>query len=151
MARDEITLLTTSGLRRSWAQQSGLIRQDSPSTAGRSCSTVAGWARACAVFFGTVASTASTIFRPRDRSSLYALALSSPAGPPEVGLGLLGAARIRTPILGRYPQHTIDKQAEQLLMAGIQIPRLWPGLPGIQSRPLPAKLRTAHLLLLLDI
>jgi ADP-heptose:LPS heptosyltransferase len=49
--------------------------------------------------------------------------------------------------LGRYPQHTIDKQAEQLLMAGIH-PTPLPACPP-SSRPLPAKLRQRAFFLLI--
>jgi ADP-heptose:LPS heptosyltransferase len=49
--------------------------------------------------------------------------------------------------LGRYPQHTIDKQAEQLLMAGIH-PTPLPACPP-SSRPLPAKLRPHTFFLLI--
>jgi ADP-heptose:LPS heptosyltransferase len=49
--------------------------------------------------------------------------------------------------LGRYPQHTIDKQAEQLLMAGIH-PTPLPACPA-SSPSLPAKLRQHTFFLLI--
>jgi ADP-heptose:LPS heptosyltransferase len=71
-----------------------------------------------------------------DRSSLYAW-LFLPGHRPEWS-GVARHCSHPHANLGRHPQHTIDKQAEQLLMAGI-----YPTpLPACQasSRPLPAGL-----------
>src|SRR5262249_40517081 len=71
-----------------------------------------------------------------DRSSLYAW-LFFPGHPPEWS-GIAWHCSHPHANLGRYPQHTIDKQAEQLLMAGIY-PTPLPACPA-SSRPLPAGL-----------
>src|SRR5580692_4766154 len=60
------------------------------------------------------------------------------------GLGSPGIARTHMP---SYPQHTIDKQAEQLLMAGIY-PTPLPACPA-SSRPLPARLERRAFFLLI--
>ena len=71
-----------------------------------------------------------------DRSSFYAW-LFLPTRPPEWS-GIAWHCSHPHANLGRHPQHTIDKQAEQLLMAGI-----YPtSLPACQAsrQPLPAGL-----------
>ena len=80
-----------------------------------------------------------------DRSSLYAL-LFFPTHPPEWS-GIAWRCSHPHANLERYPQHTIEKQAEQLLMAGIY-PTPLPACVA-SSRPLPAKLwqRTFFLLI----
>ncbi|MBV8131386.1 MAG: glycosyltransferase family 9 protein [Alphaproteobacteria bacterium] len=72
-----------------------------------------------------------------DRSSFY-FWLFLPAAPPEWS-GIAWRCSHPHANLGRYPQHTIDKQAEQLLMAGIY-PTPLPRCPA-STRPLPAGLK----------
>jgi len=72
-----------------------------------------------------------------DRSSLY-FWLFLPTRLPEWS-GIACCCSHPHANLGRFPQHTIDKQAEQLLMAGIH-PTPLPRCPA-STRPLPAGLR----------
>jgi len=79
------------------------------------------------------------------RSSLYAW-LFLPGHRPEWS-GIAWNCSHPHANLGRYPQHTIDKQAEQLLMAGIY-PTPLPYCPA-SSRPLPARLDGRRFFLLI--
>jgi ADP-heptose:LPS heptosyltransferase len=80
-----------------------------------------------------------------DRSSLYAW-LFLPARRPEWS-GVAWHCSHPHANLGRYPQHTIDKQAEQLLMAGIH-PTPLPACPA-SCHPLPAGLEHGAFFLLI--
>ena len=80
-----------------------------------------------------------------DRSSLYAW-LFLPGHRPEWS-GITWRCSHPHANLGRDPQHTIDKQAEQLLMAGIH-PTPLPCCPA-SSRPLPAGLERRSFFLLI--
>jgi ADP-heptose:LPS heptosyltransferase len=141
-ARDEITLLTTSAFAE-LAQQSGLFDRIAIDRRPK-LFDVAGWLALRRIFrdgrFDRVYDLQTS-----DRSSLYAW-LFLPAGPPEWS-GIAWRCSHPHANLGRYPQHTIDKQAEQLLMAGIH-PTPLPGCPA-SSRPLPAKLRQHTFFLLI--
>jgi ADP-heptose:LPS heptosyltransferase len=132
-AADEITLLTTRAFAE-LAQQSGLF--DKVALDGRpKFFDVAGWLVLRRLLrdggFDRVYDLQTS-----DRSSLYAW-LFFPAHPPEWS-GIAWHCSHPHANLGRYPQHTIDKQAEQLLMAGIY-PTPLPACP-VSSRPLPAGL-----------
>jgi ADP-heptose:LPS heptosyltransferase len=80
-----------------------------------------------------------------DRSSLYAW-LFLPGRRPEWSGIAFGCSHPHAN-LGRDPQHTIDKQAEQLLMAGI-FPTPSPACPA-SSRPLPTGLEQRAFFLLI--
>jgi len=80
-----------------------------------------------------------------DRSSFY-FWLFLPAAPPEWS-GIAWRCSHPHANLGRYPQHTIDKQAEQLLMAGIH-PTPLPRCPA-STRPLPAELKQSCFFILI--
>ena len=79
------------------------------------------------------------------RSSLYAW-LFFP-GPMPQWCGIAWRCSHPHANLDRFPQHTIDKQAEQLLMAGIY-PVPLPSL-RLQARPLPAQLQHRSFALLI--
>jgi ADP-heptose:LPS heptosyltransferase len=141
-AADEITLLTTSAFAE-LAQQSGLfdkIAIDCRPT----LLDVPGWfalrrmLRDCC--FDRVYDLQTS-----DRSSLYAW-LFLPANLPEWS-GIAWHCSHPHANLGRYPQHTIDKQSEQLLMAGIY-PTPFPSCPA-SSRRLPAGLEQRAFFLLI--
>jgi ADP-heptose:LPS heptosyltransferase len=130
---DEITLLTTRAFAE-LAQQSGLF--DRVVIDGRpKLSDLTGWLALRRVLrnggFDRVYDLQTS-----DRSSLYAW-LFLPGPPPEWS-GIAWHCSHPHANLGRHPQHTIDKQAEQLLMAGIY-PTPLPACPA-SSRPLPAGL-----------
>ena len=132
-AADEITLLTTAAFAK-LAQQSGLF--DKVVIDGRpKFFDIAGWIALRRVLrgggFGRVYDLQTS-----DRSNLYAW-LFLPGHLPEWS-GIAWRCSHPHANLGRYPQHTIDKQAEQLLMAGIY-PTPLPSCP-VSSRPLPAGL-----------
>jgi ADP-heptose:LPS heptosyltransferase len=141
-AADEITLLTTRAFVE-LAQQSGLFdrivldRRPKPFD-------VAGWfALRRALRNGRFDRVYD--LQTSDRSSLYAW-LFVPGRRPEWS-GVAWRCSHPHANLGRYPQHTIDKQAEQLLMAGI-FPTPLPVCPA-SSRPLPQGLaRRAFFLLI---
>jgi len=80
-----------------------------------------------------------------DRSSFY-FWLFLPAAPPEWS-GIAWRCSHPHANLGRYPQHTIDKQAEQLLMAGIY-PTPLPRCPA-STRPPPAGLKESAFFILI--
>ena len=141
-AADEITLLTTDafvGL----AQQSGLFdkvvidRRPKPFEIG-------GWVALRRVLrrgrFVRVYDLQTS-----DRSSFY-FWLFLPAAPPEWS-GIAWRCSHPHANLGRYPQHTIDKQAEQLLMAGIY-PTPLPRCPA-STRPPPAGLKESAFFILI--
>jgi ADP-heptose:LPS heptosyltransferase len=141
-AADEITLLTTRTFVE-LAQQSGLFdkialdRRPKPFDLG-------GWLALRGILrhggFDRVYDLQTS-----DRSNLYAW-LFFPARPPEWS-GIAWHCSHPHANLERYPQHTIDKQAEQLLMAGIH-PTPLPACVA-SSRPLPAKLRQRTFFLLI--
>jgi ADP-heptose:LPS heptosyltransferase len=132
-AGDEIILLTTEAFAEV-AQQSGLF--DTVAIDGRPTLLDAlGWLTLRRALrsgrFDRVYDLQTS-----DRSSFYAW-LFLPARPPEWS-GIAWHCSHPHANLGRHPQHTIDKQAEQLLMAGI-----YPTpLPACQAsrQPLPAGL-----------
>jgi ADP-heptose:LPS heptosyltransferase len=133
-AGDEITLLTThafAGL----AQQTGLFDKIAIDSRPK-LFDIAGWGALrrflCSGRFDRVYDLQTS-----DRSSLY-LWLFLPVRLPEWS-GIAWRCSHPHANLGRFPQHTIDKQAEQLLMAGIH-PTPLPRCPG-STRPLPAGLR----------
>jgi ADP-heptose:LPS heptosyltransferase len=80
-----------------------------------------------------------------DRSSLYAR-LFAP-GPRPQWTGIAWRCSHPHANLDRFPQHTIDKQAEQLLMAGIY-PVPLPSLPALARSP-PANLQHRSFALLI--
>jgi ADP-heptose:LPS heptosyltransferase len=80
-----------------------------------------------------------------DRSNLYSW-LFLPAPSPEWS-GIAWRCSHPHANLGRHPQHTIDKQAEQLLMAGIH-PTPLPCCPA-SPRPLPAGLKQGDFFILI--
>jgi ADP-heptose:LPS heptosyltransferase len=141
-ARDEITLLTTRAFVE-LAQQSGLFDRIAIDRRPK-LFDVAGWL-ALGRFFRSGCFDRVYDLQTSDRSSLYAW-LFLPDHPPEWS-GIAWHCSHPHANLGRYPQHTIDKQAEQLLMAGIH-PTPLPACPP-SSRPLPAKLRQRAFFLLI--
>jgi ADP-heptose:LPS heptosyltransferase len=133
-AADEITLLTThafTGL----AQQSGLFDKIAVDSRPK-LFEFAGWAALRRVLrsgrFDRVYDLQTS-----DRSSFYTW-LFLPAHPPQWS-GIAWHCSHPHANLRRDPQHTIDKQAEQLLMAGIH-PTPLPRCPA-SRRPLPAGLK----------
>jgi ADP-heptose:LPS heptosyltransferase len=133
-AADEITLLTThafAGL----AQQSGLFDKIAIDSRPK-LFEFAGWAALRRVLrsgrFDRVYDLQTS-----DRSSFYTW-LFLPAHPPQWS-GIAWHCSHPHANLRRDPQHTIDKQAEQLLMAGIH-PTPLPRGPA-SRRPLPAGLK----------
>ena len=133
-AKDEITLLTTHafvGL----ARQTGLFDEIAIDSRPKFFD-IAGWAALRRVLrsgrFDRVYDLQTS-----DRSSLY-FWLFLPTRLPEWS-GIACCCSHPHANLGRFPQHTIDKQAEQLLMAGIH-PTPLPRCPA-STRPLPAGLR----------
>jgi len=128
--RDEITLLTTPGFAE-LAQQSGFfdkIAIDSRPTPFDAAGLLALRRVLRSGRFERVYDLQTS-----DRSSLYAW-LFLPAHRPEWS-GIAWHCSHPHANLRRDPQHTIDKQAEQLLMAGIY-PTPLPACPA-SSRPLP--------------
>jgi len=133
-AADEITLLTThafAGL----AQQSGFFDKIAIDSRPK-LFEIGGWARLRRVLRGGRFDRVYDL-QTSDRSSLY-FWLFLPARLPEWS-GIAWHCSHPHANLGRYPQHTIDKQAEQLLMAGIY-PTPLPRCPA-STRPLPAGLK----------
>ena len=133
-AKDEITLLTTHafvGL----ARRTGLFDEIAIDSRPKFFD-IAGWAALRRVLrsgrFDRVYDLQTS-----DRSSLY-FWLFLPTRLPEWS-GIACCCSHPHANLGRFPQHTIDKQAEQLLMAGIH-PTPLPRCPA-STRPLPAGLR----------
>jgi len=132
-AADEITLLTTPAFA-ALGQQSGFFdniaidRRPGPLD-------ISGWLALRRALRNGAFNRVYDL-QTSDRSSLYAW-LFLPGHRPEWS-GVARHCSHPHANLGRHPQHTIDKQAEQLLMAGI-----YPTpLPACQasSRPLPAGL-----------
>jgi ADP-heptose:LPS heptosyltransferase len=141
-AADEITLVTTRAFAE-LAQQSGLF--DKVAIDGRpKFFDVPGWFALRRVLRGGGFDRVYDL-QTSDRSSLYAW-LFLPARPPEWS-GIAWRCSHPHANLRRYPQHTIDKQAEQLLMAGIY-PTPLPACPA-SSRPLPAGLEERGFFLLI--
>jgi ADP-heptose:LPS heptosyltransferase len=141
-AGDEITLLTTDAFAE-LARQSGLF--DKVALDGRPrLLDASGW---LALRRALRAGRFDRVYdlQTSDRSSFYAW-LFLPAHPPEWS-GIAWHCSHPHANLGRDPQHTIDKQAEQLLMAGIH-PTPLPACRA-SCQPLPAGLaRRAFFLLI---
>jgi ADP-heptose:LPS heptosyltransferase len=133
-AADEITLLTTHAFA-PLARQSGFF-DEIVFDARPNLFEVAGWVALRRVLRGKRFDRVYDL-QTSDRSSFY-FWLFRPAHPPEWS-GIVRGCSHPHANLGRYPQHTIDKQAEQLLMAGIY-PTPLPRCPE-SRRPLPAGLR----------
>jgi ADP-heptose:LPS heptosyltransferase len=141
-ATDEITLLTTRAFA-ALAQQSGFFDKI-VIDARPELFEVAGWVALRRVLrrgrFDRVYDLQTS-----DRSSLYSWLF-----PPARALEWSGIAwHCSHPHanLARHPQHTIDKQAEQLLMAGIHptpLPRC-----RASTRPLPARLKHSAFFILI--
>jgi ADP-heptose:LPS heptosyltransferase len=139
---DEITLLTTNAFAE-LARQSGLF--DKVAIDGRpTLLDASGWLPLRRVLRGGGFDRVYDL-QTSDRSSFYAW-LFLPARSPEWS-GIAWHCSHPHANLGRHPQHTIDKQAEQLLMAGIY-PTPLPSCRA-SSQPLPAGLaqRTFFLLI----
>ena len=141
-AEDEITLLTTSAFAE-LAQQSGLFDKIEIDCRPKPFNAV-GWLALRRILRGGGFDRVYDL-QTSDRSSLYAW-LFLPGRPPEWS-GIAWHCSHPHANLGRYPQHTIDKQAEQLLMAGIY-PTPLPSCPA-SSRPLPAQLEQRAFFLLI--
>jgi ADP-heptose:LPS heptosyltransferase len=133
-AADEITLLTTRAYA-ALAQQSGFFDKIIIDARPR-LFEIGGWAALRRVLrsggFDRVYDLQTS-----DRSSLYSW-LFLPCHSPKWS-GIAYHCSHPHANLRRDPQHTIDKQAEQLLMAGIY-PTPLPSCPA-SSRPLPAGLK----------
>jgi ADP-heptose:LPS heptosyltransferase len=141
-AADEITLLTThafAGL----AQQSGLFDKIAIDSRPR-LFEIGGWAALRRVLRSSRFDRVYDL-QTSDRSSLYSW-LFLPSHPPEWS-GIAWCCSHPHANLGRHPQHTIDKQAEQLLMAGIH-PTPLPRCPA-SRRPLPAGLKKSAFFILI--
>jgi ADP-heptose:LPS heptosyltransferase len=141
-AEDEITLLTTSAFAE-LAQQSGLFDKIAIDCRPK-VFDVAGWLALRRILRGGRFDRVYDL-QTSDRSSLYAW-LFLPGHRPEWS-GIAWHCSHPHANLGRYPQHTIDKQAEQLLMAGIY-PTPLPSCPA-SSRSLPARLEQRAFFLLI--
>jgi len=141
-AADEITLLTTEAFA-GLAQQSGLFDRIAIDRRPK-LFELATWAALRRVLrdggFDRVYDLQTS-----DRSSLYYW-LFLPGRLPEWS-GIAWGCSHPHANLGRYPQHTIDKQAEQLLMAGIH-PTPSPRCPA-STRPLPAGLQRRRFFILI--
>ena len=133
-AADEITLLTTRAFA-ALAQQSGFFDKIIIDARPR-LFEIGGWA-ALRRMLRSGGFDRVYDLQTSDRSSLYSW-LFLPTHAPEWS-GIAWHCSHPHANLGRYPQHTIDKQAEQLLMAGIY-PTHLPSCPA-SSRPLPAGLK----------
>jgi ADP-heptose:LPS heptosyltransferase len=133
-AADEITLLTSDAFR-SLAQQSGFFDNIVVDTRPGPFE-VARWAALRRVLRGGRFDRVYDL-QTSDRSSLYSWLFLPGCSPEWSGI----AWRCSHPHanLARHPQHTIDKQAEQLLMAGIH-PTPVPFCCS-STRPLPAGLK----------
>ena len=141
-AEDEITLLTTRPFTE-LAQQSGFFDKIVIDNRPRFFE-VANWF-ALRRFLRSSCFDRVYDLQTSKRSSLYAW-LFLPGRRPEWS-GIAWHCSHPHANLERYPQHTIDKQAEQLLMAGIY-PTPLPSCP-VSSRPLPARLRQRAFFLLI--
>jgi len=141
-AADEITLLTTRTFA-ALAQQSGFFDKI-VIDARPKLFEIGGWAALRGILrsggFDRVYDLQTS-----DRSSLYSW-LFLPGRSPEWS-GIAWHCSHPHANLRRYPQHTIDKQAEQLLMAGIY-PTPLPCCPA-SSRPLPAGLKQRDFFILI--
>jgi ADP-heptose:LPS heptosyltransferase len=141
-AADEITLLTTPGFA-ALGRQSGFF-DDIATDRRPGPFDVRGWLALRRVLraggFGRVYD-----LQTKSRSSLYAW-LFFPGPRPEWS-GIARGCSHPHANLRRHPQHTIDKQAEQLLMAGIY-PTPLPAC-RTSSRPLPAGLERRAFFLLI--
>jgi ADP-heptose:LPS heptosyltransferase len=142
-AADEITLLTTSAFA-ALAQQSGFFDKIAIDNRPKPFE-LASWAALRRVLrngrFDRVYDLQTS-----DRSSFYSW-LFLPAHPPPQWSGIAWHCSHPHANLRRDPQHTIDKQAEQLLMAGIY-PTPLPACGG-SSLPLPQGLeRLAYFLMI---
>jgi ADP-heptose:LPS heptosyltransferase len=139
---DEITLLTTDAFAE-LARQSGLF--DKVVIDGRpTVLDVSGWLALRRALRGGHFDRVYDL-QTSDRSSFYAW-LFLPARPPEWS-GIAWHCSHPHANLGRHPQHTIDKQAEQLLMAGIY-PTPLPSCRA-SSQPLPGGLAQRAFFLLI--
>jgi ADP-heptose:LPS heptosyltransferase len=141
-AADKITLLTTHAFAE-LAQQSGLFNKILVDSRPKPFE-IGGWAglrrTLCSGHFDRVYDLQTS-----DRSSLYSW-LFLPARPPEWS-GIAWRCSHPHANLGRHPQHTIDKQAEQLLMAGI-FPTPLPCCAA-STRQLPARLKPGAFFILI--
>jgi ADP-heptose:LPS heptosyltransferase len=142
-ATDEITLLTTQAFA-ALAQQSGFFDKIEIDNRPK-LFELSSWAALRRVLrsghFDRVYDLQTS-----DRSSLYSW-LFLPAHPPPQWSGIAWHCSHPHANLWRDPQHTIDKQAEQLLMAGIY-PTPLPACGG-SSLPLPQGLeRLAYFLMI---
>jgi ADP-heptose:LPS heptosyltransferase len=141
-AADEITLLTTPGFA-GLARQSGLFdriaidRRPGPID-------VPGWFALRRILRDGAFDRVYDL-QTSDRSSLYAWLLL-PGRRPEWS-GIAWHCSHPHANMGRHPLHTIDKQAEQLLMAGI-FPTPLPACLA-SSRPLPAGLEQRDFFMLI--
>jgi ADP-heptose:LPS heptosyltransferase len=133
-AADEITLLTTRAFA-ALAQQSGFFDKIAID-ARPEVFEVANWAALRRVLRGGGFDRVYDL-QTSDRSSLYYW-LFFPTDPPEWS-GIAWRCSHPHANLRRDTQHTVDKQAEQLLMAGIH-PTPLPRCPA-SSQPLPAGLK----------
>jgi ADP-heptose:LPS heptosyltransferase len=141
-AADEITLLTTGAFAQ-LAQQSGFFDRIMLDWRPKPFDVV-GW-MALRRILRTGGFARVYDLQTSDRSSLYAW-LFLPGRRPEWS-GIAWHCSHPHANLGRFPQHTIDKQAEQLLMAGIY-PTPLPACP-VSARPLPGGLQRRGFFLLI--
>jgi ADP-heptose:LPS heptosyltransferase len=139
---DEVTLLTTRPFAE-LAQQSGLFDKIAIDRRPK-LFDLAGWFALRRLLRGGRFDRVYDL-QTSNRSSLYAW-LFFPGRRPEWS-GIAWHCSHPHANLGRYPQHTVDKQAEQLLMAGIY-PTPLPSCPA-SSRPIPARLKKRAFFLLI--
>jgi ADP-heptose:LPS heptosyltransferase len=139
---DEITLLTTRPFAE-LARQTGLFDKIAIDRRPKPFD-IAGWLALRRVLRAGQFDRVYDL-QTQERSSLYAW-LFLPGQRPEWS-GIAWHCSHPHANLGRYPQHTIDKQAEQLLMAGIY-PTPLPACPA-SCRPLPAGLGPREFFLLI--
>jgi ADP-heptose:LPS heptosyltransferase len=140
-AADEITLLTTRPFA-ALAQQSGFF--DKIVIDARPKLDVSEWMALRRTLRGGGFDRVYDL-QTSDRSSFY-YRLFFPADPPEWS-GIAWLCSHPHANLRRHPQHTIDKQAEQLLMAGLH-PTPLPSCPA-SCRSLPAGLKRRGFFLLI--
>jgi ADP-heptose:LPS heptosyltransferase len=141
-AADEITLLTThafAGL----AHQSGLFDKIAIDNRPK-LFEIGAWVKLRRVLRSSRFDRVYDL-QTSDRSSFY-FWLFLPAASPEWS-GIAWRCSHPHANLGRHPQHTIDKQAEQLLMAGIH-PTPLPRCPA-STRPLPAGVKQSAFFILI--
>jgi ADP-heptose:LPS heptosyltransferase len=141
-AADEITLLTTHAFAE-LAQQSGLFDKIAIDSRPK-LFEIGGWAALRRVLRSSHFDRVYDL-QTSDRSSAY-FWLFLPAAPPEWS-GIVWRCSHPHANLARYPQHTIDKQAEQLLMAGIH-PIPLPRCPA-STQALPAGLKPSAFFILI--